>query len=170
MPLIGFVVLIAAGCNAHMSVEDYSHAWRAQVLSYRALDKQPDLAPADSGETPEQAGTRAALAVAEQLHKIARDLNELDAPESLHNLHEQTFLFYQGQADDFQIYAEALQSRDQGRIQAAVEEINAYVDEHQTAVLREIHRLGSSASLFEGAWAATLKPLSEKERARQNSG
>src|SRR5207253_1774001 len=146
------LMAVATGCNSHMSVDEYSHSWRAAVLKYRSLDKSPDQAVSSPGEVPGEATRNAAIAVADQLHQIAHDLQDLDAPDSVQSLQEQTILFYDGQSDAFRIYGESVMSGNASRQQQAVDGLNSYVDEHQDAVSKEIARLGTK-DLFQPAWS-----------------
>lgn len=165
--LLALACLVGIGCNAHMSVEDYSHAWRLTALKYRALNKHPEYTPTITpDETQAQAVSRGALELGNKLQDLADEIKGLDAPDSMANVQEQTFLFYQGQADDYRIYAAAITSGDQSRVQEAEDALGNYLDEHQKSVMAEIAKLGGLSNQFAQPWTDIFKDLSEKQKSK----
>lgn len=156
--LLALVCLFAAGCGDYMSDDDYSHAWRAEVLKYRALDLSPENEPADPGETQEAATRRAARHAGDEIRAIASEVHQLEPAPKYADLQEKTYQFYLVQAQDFQVYAADLETGDAARGQAASQRLDETIDRLNKDVIAEIDKLGDGGKPFKSAWQAVFKP------------
>ncbi|MEA2552048.1 MAG: hypothetical protein QOJ65_224 [Fimbriimonadaceae bacterium] len=166
--LLAFVMASCVlGCSEHMSPQEYSHAWRQAVLDYRAIEKSPETAAAlaasgDPGGSRAAAIGGAAQHISDQIREIAARVKEFNPPPNMQPLQDETYSFYRGQADLFQGYASALGEGDSGKVDAAGDRVNLFVDEHQKKVKDEITNLRNQSDQFQSAWLAVLKPIPRK--------
>ena len=159
------LVVFMAGCSDSMSAEDYSHAFREAVNKYRAINKNPDdpaATPEGNGDGSVQARMQAAVYIGSQMRDIATSIKDLKPPERFKNLHDETYLFYRGQGDEYSGYAEALQTGNPDRIATAVDRLNSFAGEHEQIVSHIIDKLNQDPKMFKNSWNSVLKDLPKK--------
>lgn len=158
--LLALSILAALGCSDAMSPDDYSHAWRQSVADYKKIDKDPnDPAANPDGNSDGSIQSRSAAAsyISQQIRDIATSIKDLKAPPQYARLQDETYIFYRGQADEYQGYAQALGTGNPDKIDAAGNGINNFVDEHVQTITGVIDKLGNDSSRFRPAWVGILK-------------
>jgi len=153
-------LLLILGCSDAMSPDDYGHAWRQAVADYKKIDKDPNDPPATpdgNGDGTVQSQMAAASYISKQIRDISTSMNDLKAPPQFAVLQDETYIFFRGQADDYQGYAQALGTGNDDKIQAAANGINDFVNEHAQTISSVIDKLGNDSSRFRPAWLGVLK-------------
>ena len=143
-----------------MSPDDYGHAWRQAVADYKKIDKDPSdpaAAPNGNGDYSIESRTAAATYISQQIRDIATSMKDLKAPPQFAELQDETYIFFRGQADDYQGYAQALGTGDADKIYAAGNGINDFVNEHAQTISSLIDKLGNDSSRFRPTWLGVLK-------------
>jgi hypothetical protein len=139
------------GCSDSMSPDAYGHLWREEVAKYRALDKNPDDG---SGDREAEAGK--ASQIARQIRALADEMHDWKAPEQFAELQDETYIFYRGQSDSYNGYAEALGNSDSDKVASAAAGINNFAGEHQQKIANLISHLRSGSDQFQATWAQVL--------------
>ena len=162
--LLAFASLVVIACSDAMSPDDYSHTWRDAVLQYRKIDKNPDDPAADpsGGDGSLQSKQAAASSISSQIRAIAISLKDLKAPPQYAQLQDETYIFYNGQADEYMGYSQALETGNGDKIATAVDRLNNFVTEHQQTISDVINKIGGDPTTFRNSWSAVLKDLPAK--------
>jgi hypothetical protein len=160
--MLGVLLVLAflLGCSDFMSEEDYGHAWREAATQYSKIDKNPDDPAATQdgmGDGSIEAKMHAADYISQQIRKIADSIKDLKAPPQFQALQDETYIFYRGQSDHFEGFAQALEGGKDDKIATAVDQLNSFADEHQKSIWRLIQKLGDKASTFTPVWKAAMK-------------
>lgn len=140
-----------------MSPEDYRHIWRQAATDYRAVQKNPELVASSAGGGTDQASlSQASGTIAQEIQDIGKRMKDLKAPTQYATLQEDTYLFYQGQAEDYIGYAAAIGEGNPDKMSKAGDEINSYVADQHKKIADDIAALGRDASLFSDVWDKVL--------------
>jgi hypothetical protein len=153
------------GCSDSMTDEAYSHAWRAAVLEYRKINKNPGDPAADlegDGDGSNESQSRAAASIAAKIRVVADSIKDLKAPSQFRVLHDETYLFYRGQADGYAGIVSSFGSRDENRVVEAVDRVNNFTIEHQATVGKLIDGLGQKARHFHDSCLDVMKDIKSK--------
>ena len=156
------LILGACACSDSMSPDAYSHTWREAVAKYRAIDKHVSGMVDGDATTPEQLSDQA-QEIARQIREIGVSIHDLKEPEQFKTLQEETYIFYRGQADAYQGYAEALGTADPNKIATTADGINSFAGGQQQKIMKIIEGLGVSGDAFKTAWAQVLQDAPAKK-------
>jgi len=83
--------------------------------------------------------------IARQIREIGISIHDLKEPEQFKTLQEETYIFYRGQADAYQGYAEALGTADPNKIATTADGINSFAGGQQQKIMKIIEGLGVAA-------------------------